>query len=48
MAIGEPKSAPQKIYFYGGTAHKKAIVSLFSDKRPARSHLRGVPKIKMA
>jgi len=47
-AIVEPKSEPQKINFWGRTTHKRGILSRFPDKRPNRSHLRGVPETKMA
>jgi len=43
----EPKSAQQKIYFWGGTTDKRGILSHFSDKGPNRLHLRGAPKAKM-
>jgi len=47
-AIVEPKSAQQKIDFWGGTTNTRGILSCFSDKRPNSSHLRGAPKSKMA
>jgi len=44
----EPKSAQRKIDFWGGTTHKRGILSGLSEKRPNRSHLLGALKTKMA